>query len=132
MKTNTAVRLFLLVILVSTVGCSSLDSVRKAKGTGKSRVYDASFATVWDATAQAVRDMGLQIANEKKDEGYILAQKGWSAFSYGENVAAFVDRESDQRTKVEVVSKKVMATNVFAYNWEKPILDRISEIVDKK
>jgi len=132
MKTITAVRLFLLVLLVSTAGCGSLDSVRKAKGTGRYRIYDAPFDVTWDATGQAVRDMGLQVANEKKEEGYMLGQKGLSAFSYGEYVAAFVEREDEQRTKVEVVSKKALATNVFAWNWEKPILDRISEILGNK
>jgi hypothetical protein len=132
MKTTTLVRLFLSVVLLSAAGCSTLNDARQAKGTGKSHLYNASFDIVWDAATQAVTDMGLQVASKSKEEGYILAQKGMSAFSYGENVAVFVEKADDQQTKVEVVSKKAMATNVFAWNWEKPILDRISEIIEKK
>jgi hypothetical protein len=76
--------------------------------------------------------MGLEIASKNREEGYVLAQKGITAFSYGENVAVFVEKIDDQSTKVEVVSKKAMATNIFAWNWEKPILDRLSEILTKK
>jgi hypothetical protein len=57
---------------------------------------------------------------------------GISPFSLGENVAVFVDRADNQRTRVEVVSLKVMPTNIFAPNWEAPILNRISERLGKK
>ncbi|GAC1527841.1 MAG: hypothetical protein NVS3B11_28560 [Collimonas sp.] len=52
-----------------------------------------------------------------------------SAFSYGENVAMFVEPSgSKDKTKVEVVSKKTLATNVFATNWETVILDKLAAI----
>jgi hypothetical protein len=68
---------------------------------------------------------------DNKQEGYILAQRGMSAFSYGENVAIFVDpTNANDRTRVEVVSKKSLATNIFATDWSKPILDKIGQILD--
>jgi hypothetical protein len=120
------------MLLLSAAGCSTLDDARTAKGSGRTREYNAPFDTVWDTAEQAVHDMGLQIPSQNKEEGYILAQKGITAFSYGENVAVFVEKVDDQHTKVEVVSKKAVATNIFAWNWEKPILDRISELLEKK
>ena len=47
-------------------------------------------------------------------------------------MAVFVSKVDDARTTVEVVSKKALATNIFASNWERPILDRITELVAKK
>jgi hypothetical protein len=65
-------------------------------------------------------------------EGYILAQRGITAFSYGENVAIFVESVNGvTRTRVEVVSKKAMATNVFAPDWSKEILDKLDEKLKK-
>ena len=113
-------------------GCSSLNEARKDKGKGTSRIYKASLDTVWSAVPQAVSDMGLDIAGKSEEDGYVLARKGLSAFSYGEYVAVFVEKVDDERTKVEVVSKKALATNIFAWNWEKPILDRLSEILNSK
>lgn len=132
MTTDTAIRSFLIVFLLSTAGCTTMDDARVAKGTGSFRLYNESFDTVWDAAIRAVYDVGLNIESKTKNEGYILARMDMSLFSMGENVAVFVERADEQRTRVEVVSKKVMPTNVLAPNWEMPILDRISERLPKK
>jgi hypothetical protein len=41
----------------------------------------------------------------------------------------FLVEVSSSRTEVEVVSKRALATNVTAQNWESPILDRIEDIL---
>ena len=132
MKTDTVTRSFLIIFLLSTTGCTTLDDARIAKGTGSFCLYDASFDVVWDAAVRAVYDVGLYIESKTKNEGYILAWRDISSFSLGENVAVFVDRADNQRTRVEVVSLKVMPTNIFAPNWETPILNRISERLGEK
>jgi len=41
------------------------------------------------------------------------------AFSYGENVAIFVDRITGAvPTRVEIVNKRVLATNITAPDWD--------------
>lgn len=133
MKTSVmSLSLVSLLFVMSAAGCTTLNDARNAKGKGRSSTYEAPFETVWEKTRIAVADTGLSIANENKEGGYILAQKGLTAFSYGENVAVFVDKIDATRTKVEVVSKKAMGTNLFATNWEKPILDRVTQLVEKK
>lgn len=122
--------LVLLLLLVS--GCATLADASSARGQGKSRVYDTSFDTVWNTVPEAVNELGLRVASKNRQEGCILATKGMTAFSYGENVAVFVEKVDDERTKVEVVSKKTMGTNIFAWNWEKPILDKLSEMLNSK
>ena len=58
----------------------------------------------------------------------MLAQRGITAFSYGENVAIFVEPVGGQvRTRVEIVSKKAMQTNIFAPDWSVEILDKLGE-----
>ena len=52
--------------------------------------------------------------------------------SAGENVAVFVTKVDEEKTKVEAVSKKVKMTDILARNWEKPILDKLSEMLTKK
>ena len=57
----------------------------------------------------------------------MLAQRGVTLMSYGENVAIFVESVNGvTKTRVEVVSKKSMATNIFAPNWSKEILDKLA------
>ncbi len=132
MKTKSGIWLIFLVFLLSVAGCATLADARKAKGKGTSRVYDAPFETVWNAASETINELGLSLVGENKQERYILAEKKITALSYGEKVAVFVDEIDDERTKVEVVSKKAMATNVLAWNWEKPILNKLDEILQRK
>lgn len=133
-KKITAIFIFLAVTF-SLSGCSNLSEAKAAKGTGLSRQYSNSFDTVWNRLPEVLAELELPLAGENKKDGYILAQRGLTFFSYGENVAIFVDsikpEDGKMKTKVEVVSKKAMATNIFAPNWDQKILDKLSEILNK-
>ncbi len=106
-------------------GCSTLADARKAEGEGTKRVFPASFEKTWNASNTALVKLKLEIASENRDKGYILAQRGMTFFSYGENIAIFVKKQSDAQTSVEVVSKKSMATNIFAPDWTEDIFKEI-------
>lgn len=119
--------LFLSLSAVSLIsGCTTLADARNAEGTGMKQVYSKEYEQVWKASISALNSLGLAVASENKSDGYILAQRGMSAFSYGENIAIFVKKRGDKQTTVEVVSKKAMSTNVFAPDWTGDIFNRIS------
>jgi len=61
--------------------------------------------------------LNLDVASENGATRYVLAQRGLTAFSMGENVAIFVRKKTKTSSEVEVVSKKAIATNVFAPDW---------------
>jgi len=68
---------------------------------------------------EVVNTSKLQLISENKTSGQILAQKGMSAFSYGENIAIFVERQGNElKTRVEVVSETVVPGNTPSENWE--------------
>ena len=52
--------------------------------------------------------------------------------SYGENVAVFVRKKTDNETNVEVVSKKSMATNIFAPDWTEDVFKEIDIALKNK
>jgi len=115
----------LLVSVLLTQGCSTLADARKAEGEGVKRVYPASFEKTWNASNSALDKLKLEIASENREKGYILAQRGITFGSYGENVAVFVKKQTEAETQVEVVSKKSMATNIFAPDWTEDVLNEI-------
>ena len=130
-KINTVI--FTIAVLVSATGCSTLADARAAKGAGVSRVYEASAETVWKAMPAVLSEVGLQLVGDNRTEGYLLAQRGITALSYGENVAIFIESVGGvTKTRVEAVSKKALATNVFAPSWEKEILDKLDEKLKAK
>ena len=123
---------FLILAAVTTMaltsGCSTLADSRAAKGTGVAREYAAPIDVVWKTVPTVLTELSLPMVADNRQEGYILAQRGVTAFSYGENVAIFVETVNGvTKTRVEVVSKKTMATNVFAPDWAKSILDKLDE-----
>lgn len=117
-----------LATLSFTSGCATLADAQAAKGTGTSREYSAPMEKVWSAIPAVLADLHLPLVSQNRAEGTMLAQRGVTPFSYGENVAIFVEPiASSTRTRVEIVSKKAMATNVFAPDWSSEILDKLGE-----
>lgn len=127
------VRKFLAVLLALASlslasGCATLADAKAAKGTGPSREYAASLDKVWNTIPVVLKELELPLVSQNREEGTILAQRGITAFSYGENVAIFVESVGgNTRTRVEIVSKKAMATNIFAPEWSLEILDKLGE-----
>lgn len=117
---------FVAILSLLSTGCSTLADARAAKGSGEYRFYDREYDVVWKATIDAIRESDLQLVSDSKEQGTILAQRGMTAFSYGENVAIFIESVRGRiRTRVEVVNKRALATNITAARWESRILDAV-------
>ena len=130
MKVRNFLIPFALVSLsVLFTGCSTMADAKAGKGTGVTQTFAAKPERVWQVLPVAVKNAGLDYVAGSREEGYALAQRGISAFSYGENVAIFIEPALAESTKVEVVSKKAMATNIFAPEWSKAIFEKITELL---
>jgi hypothetical protein len=112
-------------------GCSTLADTKKSEGVGKRVTYSKSIDEVWPLAILSLNDVGLDVIEENKSQGYVLAKKGMSAFSYGENVAIFVKKIDNSNTSVEVVSKRVLATTVFAKDWTDEIFMKLNARIKK-
>ena len=128
MKRSIALLLVCFLAVLSS-GCSTLADAQASRGTGSSKIYDKPYDVVWDAVIQTVRSSGLALVSDNKEKGSILAQGSISAFSWGENVAIYVEDVGGKiRTRVEVVNKRALATNITAADWA----SRILEALDKR
>ena len=119
------------VTLAFLQGCTTLADARKAEGEGVKKVYAASVENTWEATIKALEKLKLEIATQNKSDGYILAQRGMSLFSAGENVAIFIRKKGLTDSEVEVVSKKAMKTNIFAPDWTDDIYKEINIAINR-
>jgi hypothetical protein len=108
-------------------GCATLADAKAGRGTGLAREFAAPVDTVWKTIPVVLKELELPLVSENRAEGTILAQRGITALSYGENVAIFVDPAGANRTRVEIVSKKAMATNIFAPDWAQEVLDKLGQ-----
>ena len=116
--------MFLTILLLSA--CTTLKDAADSQGTGNAVVYQHPYNKVWDVTVGVVQSSPLDLVTKNKQEGRILAQKSLSLFSYGENVAIGVKSIGASKSSVEVISKRALATNFTAKNWENYIQERIA------
>jgi hypothetical protein len=120
------------VIMVSAIavsGCSTIADAKAAKGSGTVRIYDKPYDVVWEAVVETLKGTSLSIASESKGEGVILAQGSIGLFTWGENVAIYVEDVGGRvRTRVEIINKRVASMNITAYDWE----GRLSQALDAR
>ncbi|CAA6696588.1 MULTISPECIES: hypothetical protein [unclassified Lentimonas] len=129
---NSIIKIITLALLLGTsiasTGCTTMADAKNAKGTGQKVVYKASFDKIWGVMPEVVTEAGLEFIAANPSDHSILAQRGITALSYGENVAIFVEIVTEgDTTSVEVISKKSMKTNVFAPNWAKQIFKELDK-----
>ena len=115
--------------LLTASGCSTLADAKSARGTGTVRVYNKPYDAVWDAVIAAVKSTSLSVAADNKRDGTVLAQGAVGPFSWGENVAIYVeDMGGKVRTKVEIINKRAIAANITAADWER----RLTAAIDAR
>jgi hypothetical protein len=129
---RTSVILIALSALLAS-GCATTQTVQEAQGQGAIRIYHHGYSTVYRATLSAAKAKDLEIAeNDRKAHRLILTQ-GVSWKGLGEKVAVFITPMARTRTKVEVVSKPVLAPLNFQPDWQQALLDQIdAELGAKK
>ena len=105
-------------IFFGILGCASTGSMRaKPLDTGTVREFSGDYATILGAARDAVVAAGLAIDSfdeVNETTAMIIAKKGSSLFSFGELVRVVVQKSTDDRTVVRVISDRKLATNIFA------------------
>ena len=115
----------ILSIIFIAAGCTTMADSIAAKGTGPHKIYEKPKSKIWPIAVEAVNAVGLQLVTANESSSMILAQRGITAFSYGENVAIFVEDYEGQRCRVEIISKRAMETNILAPDWSNSIFKYI-------
>lgn len=118
--------IFAIVLALCFFGaCTTTETLLQAKGTGEKRTFNADYGSVYTATLSAASKQGLTLTSADKSSGQILFSHGLSPWSWGERVAVFVTKLSDDQTQVEIVSKPVMMPLSFPPDWTSKLFDAI-------
>lgn len=121
--------LLLMISVLLLGGCQTLADARASKGKGTSRLFDATEDQVWQILPKAVNEVDLSIAGTYREDGYLLAQRGVTMFSWGERVAVFVEPQGLTQTEVEVVSMRAIAINITAAEFGNKLLNMIERML---
>ncbi len=128
LQVTTRCALLIAALLVLS-GCAThtLGDALRGKGSGLSREYNSPVEKIWSVMPLVLSDLGLDLVDANREKGYFLAQRGLTILSYGENVAIFTQAVNQDRTHVEVVSKRAVERNIFATDWTDDILEKLEE-----
>lgn len=105
--------------------CATTETLLRAKGTGEKRTFNAAYEPVYEATLSAASKQGLTLTSADKSSGQILLSHGVTPWSWGERVAVFVTKLSDNQTQVEIISKPVIEPLNFPPDWASRLFDAI-------
>lgn len=106
--------IFLITICLLIGSCNSLNSVVKAKkeGKGTTEVYEIGMEDAWKLAKKSFRWGGSDAIEEYEDDGYMLTSSGMNLVSSGAVMGAWLESIDDTHTKVTVITKRRIATQI--------------------
>jgi hypothetical protein len=124
----SAISLVFAILLQS--GCATVGDAEAKRGSGRVEVYDLPKQTVWNSMLEVLGTTSLSIVSKDESEGVILARRKLTWFSFGENVAIYVEPVNDNAsTRVEVVNVKRVEWNKNSLDWETRIFTKLDRLL---
>ncbi len=120
----------LAVSLVLLAGCATMSDVMKSKNEGTAQVYPVDSEQAWEISRTVFRWEGADAIEEHKADGYMLTSTGMNWVSYGAVMGAWIDSVDKDNTKVTVVTKRRIATNLATTLTETTYHKRFGQAVD--
>ncbi len=125
----TLVGLFL-VLLALLAGCATMSDVMRSKDDGTAQVYPVDAEQAWEISRTVFRWEGADAIEEHKADGYMLTSTGMNWVSYGAVMGAWIDAVDKNNTKVTVVTKRRIATNLATTLTEATFHKRFAQAVE--
>jgi hypothetical protein len=126
----TAICMFAACVTLS--GCATINDVVAAKESGRegtTQEYAVTQDQAWDIARTVFRWEGTDAIEEHRAEGYMLTSSGMSIGTAGAVMGAWVAEGSNGNTKVTVVTKRRVQTNLFTSLTETTFHRRFAQAV---
>ncbi len=116
-------------VSVLIVGCASMSDVMSSKDEGTAVTYTVGTDRAWDIAMTVLRWEGAETIEEHRKDGYMLTTTSADMVSAGTLIGVWVDKISDKSTKVTVVTKRKMSTNIATGLTETTFHERYAQAV---
>ena len=117
-------------------GCANVHTVRSdlrntldSDNSIISRYFKADNEQLKKTVLTVMQDYGMiiqRVEDANSDEFMIIAEKGITAWSWGEVVGVMIKKVEEDTSLVKVISKRKLSTNITAKDWTIDILSGIS------
>ena len=134
---GTGMRAWLLAVLGAAVlslsGCATMGDVVTAKETGRegtTEIYAVNADQAWEIAKTVFRWEGADAIEEHRKENYMLTSSGMNLVSYGAVMGAWIEPVDPMSTRVTVVTKRRIQTNIFTTLTEGTFQKRFKQAVE--
>lgn len=110
--------------------CATLNDVVESKGEGTAKVYVIDQDRAWNIAKTVLRWEDAETIEEHRDEDYMLTTIGQNLISAGSVVGVWIEPAKKGSTKVTVVTKRRMATNIATGLTETRFHDRFEQALE--
>jgi hypothetical protein len=121
-----------MVLLGFFGGCATMSDVvmSKQEGDGTAQVYPVTPEQAWDIARTVFRWEGADAIEEHKSEGYMLTSSGMNFVTYGAVMGAWIEPAGQNNTRVTVITKRRISTNLATTLTETTFQKRFAQAVD--
>ena len=107
-----------------------MGDVVKSKDQGTAVVYPVTQDQAWDIARTVFRWEGADAIEEHRSEGYMLTSSGMNLISAGAVMGAWIDPVDRNSSKVTVVTKRRLSTNLATTLTETTFHKRFAQAVE--
>jgi hypothetical protein len=104
--------LFVVFCALVIGGCANISDALKAKDEGTVTTYPVGFDQAWNIARTVLRWEDAETIEEHKEENYMVTTVGQNFVSAGSIVAVWADPVDKSHTKVTIVTKRKVQTNI--------------------
>ncbi|HKI79809.1 MAG TPA: hypothetical protein VKA26_14810 [Ignavibacteriaceae bacterium] len=130
MKGIKSILIVLFFISLTIGGCASMSDVLKSKDDGTAISYPVNQDQAWDIAMTVLRWEGCETIEEHKSQGYMLTTVGQNFISAGSLIGVWIDKIDTNNSKVTIVSKRKVQTNIATGLTEGTFQKRFAQAVE--
>ena len=112
MKVSATAFAFCTLVCFVMTGCATMSDVLKSKDEGTVQTYPVKLDQAWEIAMTVLRWEGCETIEEHRTSGYMLTTVGQNFVSKGSLVGVWVEAINKKDTKVTVVTKRKVQTNM--------------------
>ena len=113
-----------------TQGCRTMSDVVKDKDSGTVKMYPVDSDQAWKIAIQVFRWEGSDAIEERRDQNMMLTSSGMNFWSPGSFMGAWIEPVDTANTKVTVVTKRRLATQLATTLTETTFHRRFQQAVE--
>ena len=130
MKLTNSILSFLIIVSFFLASCATMSDVLKSKNEGTSQVYAINVDLAWETAMTVLRWESCETIEEHRSSGYMLTTVGQDFVSAGSLVGVWIESIDKENTKVTIVTKRKLQTNLATGLTESKFHLRFNQAVD--